>query len=115
MLAQSMLDAVGCLMLLSLRHSNGHLWLSPKGTGLLMRKTPSCCTGQEPTVEVRQQDEDGRVHRLECPTDSWNESAREAQAQATRLRLMKSSSKSEAREQHQLEHMHACMSLTEII
>ena len=44
--------------------------------------------GQEPLVEVRQQDKEGLVHRLDSHTDSRSESAREAQAQAARAQLM---------------------------
>ncbi len=45
-------------------------------------------TGQEPPVEVRQQDEQGLVHRLDAGHESWSEAAQEAQAQASRAQLM---------------------------
>lgn len=45
--------------------------------------------GQEPPVEVRQQDEQGSVHRIEGGHESWSEAAQEAQAQASRAQLMR--------------------------
>ena len=51
------------------------------------------CAGKEPAVEVREQDAQGRVHRVVGSGPGLTEASREAQAQtARRQQLMKASS-----------------------
>lgn len=45
--------------------------------------------GQKPSVEVRQQDENGKVHKVASQSESFSEAAKEAQAQSSRAQLMR--------------------------